>query len=243
MDCIERTVLFTDLTCDTTNGAVGDYVLTHIFGRTLYFNFLFRGQQFDDMFRTCGYTFTTSYTFIFIDYSYAVNDFDGTESTCFLTAAQTQTTIGARFCTLASQLNCEVTVIDTEVIIFIFCFIASAATFYESSNGFGRRSFNTHDNANFFSNCCTTNGTSIYGSCTSYDSRCATTTTGETATTTVSAGQTFQNLTDSGVFVYFEDFTCYTQTSAENNAQTTDTQDGEYNTHWIHILLPSFITV
>ena len=227
MDCIERTVLFTDLTCDTTNGAVGDYVLTHIFGRTLYFNFLFRGQQFDDMFRTCGYTFTTSYTFIFIDYSYAVNDFDGTESTCFLTAAQTQTTIGARFCTLASQLNCEITVIDTEVIIFIFCFIASTATFNESSNGFRFGCFNTHDRTNFSSNGSATNGTSVYRSCASNDSGCTTTTTGETTATTVSAGQTFQNLTDTRVFVYFENFTRNTQTSAENNAHTTNAQDGE----------------
>lgn len=243
MDSIERTVLFTDFTCNTTNGTVGDYIFTHVFGRALYFNFFLSGQQFDDVFRTCGYTFTTSYTFIFVYYCNAVNDFDCAECTSFFTGAQTQATVRAGFCTATSQLGSECTIVDTEVVIFIFCFFACTAAFYESSNGFGSGCFYAHDSTDFFSYCCTTNGASIYGSCTSYDSGCCTTTTGEAATTTVSTGQTAQNFTNTRVFFYFENFRSNTQASAENDAQTTDTQDGVNNAHRIHILLPSFITV
>ena len=227
MDSIERTVLFTDLTCNTTNGAVGDYIFTHVFGRALYFNFFLSGQQFDDVFRTCGYTFATSYTFIFVYYCNTVNDFDSAECTSFFTGAQTQTTVGAGFGTAASQLSSEYTVVDTEVVIFVFCFFASTATFYKSSNGFRSGSFDTHDRTDFFSACCATNGASVYGSCTSYDSCCSTTTTGETATTTVSAGQNAQDFTDTRVFFYFENFRSNTQASAENNAHAANAQDGE----------------
>ena len=227
MNCVERTVLFTDLTSDTTNGAVGDNVLAQIFGGTLYFNFFLSGQQFDDVFRTCGYTFTTSYTFIFIDYCNAINDFDCAESTCFFTGAQTQTTIGAGFGAAASQLNSEVTIVDTEIFIFVFCFFASTATFYKSSHRFSSRCFDTHDSAYFFSASCATNGASVYGSCTSNDSCSTTTTTGETATTTVSAGQYAQDFTDTRVFFYFENFRSNTQASAENNAHAANAQDGE----------------
>ena len=227
MDSIERTVLFTDFTCNTTNGTVGDYIFTHVFGRALYFNFFLSGQQFDDVFRTSGYTFTTSYTFIFVDYCNTINDFDCAESTSFFTGAQTQTTVGAGFGTATSQLHSEYAVVDAEVVIFVFCFFASTATFYKSSNGFRCGSFNTHDCTDFFSTCCTTNGTSIYGSCTSYDSCSSTTTTGETATTTVSAGQYAQDFTDTGIFFYMEYLGSNTQTSAECYAHATNAQDGE----------------
>ena len=227
MDSVERTVLFADLTSDTTNGAVGDNVLAQIFGGTLYFNFLLSGQQFDDVFRTCGYTFTTSYTFIFVYYCNTVNDFDSAECTSFFTGAQTQTTIGAGFGAAASQLNSEVTIVDTEVFVFVFCFFASTATFYKSSHRFGSGSFDTHDRTDFFSASCTTNGASVYGSCTSNDSACTTTTTGETATTAVSAGQYAQDFTDTRVFFYFENFRSNTQASAENNAHAANAQDGE----------------
>ena len=227
MDSVERTVLFADLTSDTTNGAVGDNVLAQIFGGTLYFHFFLSGQQFDDVFRACGYTFTTSNTFIFIDYCNTINDFDCAESTSFFTAAQTQTTIGAGFSTAASQLNSEVTIVDTEIFIFVFCFFASTTALNESSYGFSCGCFDTHDSTNFFCNCSTTNRASIYRSCTSYDSACATTTTGEATATTVSAGQNFQDLADTRVFFYFENFTRYAQSSTEYNTHTTNAQDGE----------------
>ena len=227
MDSIERTVLFTDFTCNTTNGTVGDYIFTHVFGRALYFNFFLSGQQFDDVFRTSGYTFTTSYTFIFVYYCNTINDFDCAECTSFFTGAQTQTTIGAGFGAAASQLSSEYAVIDTEVVIFIFCFVASTTAFNESSYGFSCGCFNTHDSTDFFSGCCTTNGASVYGSCTSNDSACTTTTTGETTTTAVSAGQNCQDFTDTRVFFYFENFRSNTQTCAENNAHTANAQNGE----------------
>ena len=59
MNSVERTVLFANLTSDTTNGAVGDYILTHILGGALYFNFLLLRYNFNDVFRTCSNTFTT----------------------------------------------------------------------------------------------------------------------------------------------------------------------------------------
>ena len=227
MNSVERTVLFANLTSDTTNGAVGDYILTHILGGALYFNFLLSGQQLDDVFGASGNAFAAGNTFIFINYCNTVNDFDCAEGTSLLAAAQTQTAIGAGFCTLTCKLNSHVTIVNTEIIVFIFCFIASTTALYESGNGLCRGSCNTHDSANLFSNCCTTNGASIYGSCTGNDSRCATTTAGEATATTVCAGQTFQNLTDTRVFFNLENFTRNTQASAENNAHTADTQNGK----------------
>ena len=227
MNCVERTVLFADFTCDTTNGAVGDNVLAHVLGGALYFYFLLCGQQFDDVLRASGNAFTTSYTFILIDNCNAVNDFDSAEGTSLFAATQTQTAIGAGFCTLTSQLNSHITIVNTEIIVFHFCFITSTTALYESGNGFSRGSLYTHDSAYFFSNCCATNGAGIYRSCTGNDCRCTTAATGEAAATAVSAGQAFQNLTDTRVFVYFENFTCNTKASAENNAHTADTQNGE----------------
>ena len=227
VDCIERTVLFADLTSNTANRAVGDNVLAQILGGALYFHFLLRGQQFDDVFGTCGYTFAASNTFIFIYHCNAVNDFDCAESTSFFTAAQTQTTIGAGFGAAASQLNSEVTIVDTEVFIFIFCFFASTTALNESSHRFGSGSFNTHDRTDFFSYCCAANGASVYGSCASNDSACTTAAAGETAAAAVSAGQYTQNLTDTRVFFNFKDFGSNTQHSAECNTQTANAQDGE----------------
>lgn len=227
MNSVERTVLFANLTSDTTNGAVRNYILTHILGGALYFYFLLSGQQLDDVLRASGNAFAAGNTFIFINYCNTVNDFDCAEGTSLLTTAQTQTAIGAGFCTLTCKLNSHVTIVNAEIIVFIFCFIASTTALYESGNGFSRGSCNTHDSANLFSNCCATNGAGIYRSCTGNDCRCTTTTTGETTTTAVSAGQTFQNLTDTRVFFNLENFTRNAQASAENNAHTADTQNGK----------------
>ena len=76
MNSVERTVLFANLTSDTTNGAVRNYILTHILGGTLYFHFLLSGQQFDDVFGASGNAFAAGNTFIFINYCNTVNDFD-----------------------------------------------------------------------------------------------------------------------------------------------------------------------
>ena len=212
MNSVERTVLFANLTSDTTNGAVRNYILTHILGGALYFYFLLSGQQLDDVLRASGNAFAAGNTFIFINYCNTVNDFDCAEGTSLLTATQTQTAIGAGFCTLTCKLNSHVTIVNTAIIVFIFCFIESPTA---------------HDSANLFSNCCATNGAGIYRSCTGNDCRCTTTTTGETTTTAVSAGQTFQNLTDTRVFFNLENFTRNAQASAENNAHTADTQNGK----------------
>ena len=130
MNSVERTVLFANLTSDTTNGAVGDYILTHILGGALYFNFLLSGQQLDDVFGASGNAFAAGNTFIFINYCNTVNDFDCAEGTSLLAAAQTQTAIGAGFCTLTCKLNSHVTIVNAEIIVFIFCFIGNFRVIY-----------------------------------------------------------------------------------------------------------------
>ena len=162
MNSVERTVLFANLTSDTTNGAVRNYILTHILGGALYFYFLLSGQQFDDVLRASGNAFAAGNTFIFINYCNTVNDFDCAEGTSLLTTAQTQTAIGAGFCTLTCKLNSHVTIVNAEIIVFIFCFIASTTALYESGNGFSRGSCNTHDSANLFSNCSKTISATIW---------------------------------------------------------------------------------
>ena len=243
MDCIERTVLFTDLTCDTTCGANLHYILTNIFGRALYFYFLLSRQQFDDVFRASRYAFTTSYTFIFIYYCNAIDDFDCTESTSFFTAAQTQTAICAALSAAASQLYSHVTVVNTKVVVFHFCCFTSTTAFYECSYGFGSCCFDTHDGTYFFCYCSAANGAGIYRSRTSSDCSSTTAATREATATAVRAGQYFQNFTDLGIFVYFEDLAGNAKACTKNNTKATDTQDRIYNIHNVHFCHTPCITV
>ena len=195
------------------------------------------------MFGACRNAFAAGNTFFFVNDSNAVNDFNCAECTGFFAAAQTQTAIRTAFCTAAGKLYCHIAVINAEVIIFFFCFFASTAAFYKSSNGFGSGSFDTHNGADFFCYCSTANRAGIYrcAACCNCGSTAAAA--GEAAAAAVCAGQNFQNFTDLRVFFYFENLAGYAKACSKNNTKAADAQDRINNTHNVHFCHTPCFTV
>ena len=137
------------------------------------------------MFWTCVHTLTACLTSFCIHLSNAINDMNCIKRTSLYTTTISQTSIIAGFRS-ATWYKCHGLAIFNAGIFIIFAsFFASSGTFYKCYHLYTFSSSNTHNLANFFSNRCATNRTTIHWCFSFYDGCSQTRTSGITTSTTV----------------------------------------------------------
>ena len=194
--------------------------------------------QFDQMFRTCRNTFTTGFTYFFVNLCDTVYDMDRVKRTSLYTAAISKTAIVTGFWSaIRYECHCRA-IFHTGILIITICLFTVSCTFYKGNLFCAFFCLDAHDLTNFSGNRSSTDRTLIDRSFTLYDCSSKTGTSGITTTTTVVSRKNAKNGFFSLIYFYFELFSGDSKEKSNKNTYASNYNGCSNNRCYAHFIFP-----